>query len=132
MDDDTDTMNEDAGRSANRPPAGRSGSRTAVLTGVAGGLLAASASIGPAIGAAVGAGPGSSLIALARFRPLFFAIGAGGALAIMALLLARRRSQGSDQEYRALRTAWITGTLAAFAVTYALGRFVIPRLIERL
>jgi hypothetical protein len=131
--DDTKRMDEDGERAERPSPGGLRGIRPAVLAGVAGGLIGASSSIAPAVAAAFGAGAGTFLIAWGRLRPLLFVVGAGVALTVTGLVLGRRRqSCRSPREFRDLRADWITGALAAFAVTYALGWLVIPRLIERL
>jgi hypothetical protein len=104
-----------------------------VFAGVGGGLAAATCCVGPAIGIASGAGAGSFLLGLGAYRPLLFVSGGLVSVAIAAVLVRRRRAACPNrQQYRRLRSDWLTVALAAFAVTYALGRFVVATLIERL
>jgi hypothetical protein len=108
-------------------------SRPAVLAGVLGGLVGATCCIGPAVGVAIGAGSGSLLLAMRDYRPLVFAVGAAVAFGLGAVLFARRRrSCPTPAEARALRSRWLDLGVIAFAVTYAVGRFVVPRLIDLL
>jgi hypothetical protein len=89
--------------------------------------------VGPAVGVAIGAGAGSILLAMRDRRPLLFAIGALAAVGVGALLFARRRrSCPTSADAKATRSRWIDVGIVAFAVTYAVGRFVLPRIIERL
>ncbi len=105
--------------------------RPAALAGVVGGLIGATCCVGPAVGVAVGAGGGSFLLAMADYRPHVFVLGAVVAFVVAAFLFARRRrSCPTDAERRTLRSRWIDAGILAFAVTYALGRFIVPRLIE--
>jgi hypothetical protein len=110
----------------------RSGStRAAAVSGVIGGLIGATCCIGPAVGVAVGAGGGSFLLAMGDYRPHVFALGAIVALAVAAaLFVRRRRTCPTDAERRALRSRWLDAGILAFALTYAMGRFLVPRLIE--
>jgi cytochrome c biogenesis protein CcdA len=111
----------------------RASSRPAFLAGLTGGLIAATCCIGPAVAIATGAGAGSFLLSMGRYRPILFAIGAVVAFAVARLLLRRQRdSCSTKREYRTLRSRWLDVAMLAFAVTYAVGRFVVPRLIERL
>lgn len=111
----------------------RSPRRPAVLAGITGGVVGATCCVGPAVGIATGAGAGSFLLAMGRYRPLLFLIGGLVAAGIVAVMLARRRpSCRTPLEFTLLRSAWISATLAAFALTYGVGRFVITPLIERL
>lgn len=108
-------------------------SRPAALAGMAGGLIGATCCIGPAVGVAIGAGSGSFLLAMAGYRLHAFAVGAVAAFAVAAWLLARRRRAcPTDAAYRSLRSRWLDAGIIAFAVTYAVGRFVVSNLIERL
>jgi cytochrome c biogenesis protein CcdA len=105
--------------------------RPAVLAGVLGGLIGATCCIGPAVGVAIGAGTGSTLLAMADYRPHVFVLGAVVAFAAAAVLFVRRRRAcPTDGERRALRSRWVDVGVIAFALTYALGRFAVPRLIE--
>ena len=105
--------------------------RPAALAGVLGGLIGATCCIGPAVGVAVGAGSGSALLAMADYRPHVFALGAIVAFAVAAVVFARRRRAcPTDRERRAMRSRWVDAAVIAFALTYALGRFAVPRLIE--
>lgn len=108
-------------------------SRPATLAGVVGGLIGATCCIVPAVGVAIGAGSGSFLLAMADHRLEAFVVGAAAAFAVAALLLARRRRAcPTDAAYRSLRSRWLDAGIIAFAVTYAVGRFVLSNLIERL
>ncbi len=108
-------------------------SRPAVFAGVLGGLIGATCCIGPAVGVAIGAGAGSLWLSIGGYRPLLFAVGALIAFGVAAVLFARRRrSCPTDADRRALRSRWVDVALIAFALTYALGRFVIPRVIALL
>ena len=103
----------------------------AALAGVLGGLVGATCCIGPAVGIAIGAGSGSSLLAMADYRPHVFALGALMAFGIgAALFVRRRRACPTDAERRALRARWVDAAILAFALTYVLGRFLVPRLID--
>ena len=105
-------------------------SRPAVLAGVLGGLIGATCCIGPAVGVAIGVGSGSLLLAMRDYRPLVFVVGAMVGFVIGAVLFARRRrSCPTPAEARALRSRWLDLGVIAFAVTYAVGRFLVPRLI---
>jgi cytochrome c biogenesis protein CcdA len=105
--------------------------RPAALAGVLGGLIGATCCIGPALGVAVGAGSGSALLAMADYRPHVFALGAVIAFGVAAVLFARRRRAcPTDDERRILRSRWVDVGVIAFALTYAIGRFAVPRLIE--
>ncbi|HET7235680.1 MAG TPA: hypothetical protein VFK59_04525 [Actinomycetota bacterium] len=124
----TEAPSADASASA---PDGRG--RPAALAGIVGGLIGATCCVGPAIGVATGAGAGSFLLALGGYRVQAFAVGALAALGIGAWLLGRRRRAcPTEASYRTLRSRWIDVGVLVFALTYALGRFLIPRLIERL
>lgn len=106
-------------------------SRPAVWAGVGGALIGATCCIGPAVGVAVGASAGSFLLALNDYR--FLAFGVGAAIAAIGIWLALRRRRAAcptDASFRALRSRWIDVALIAFGLTYALGRFVVPRLIQ--
>ena len=108
----------------------RGSARLAASAGVLGGLIGATCCVGPAVGVAIGAGGGSFLLAMGDYRPHVFALGAAVALAAGAILFARRRRAcPTDAERRALRSRWIDAGIVAFAVTYALGRFLLPRAI---
>jgi len=105
--------------------------RPAALAGVLGGLIGATCCIGPAVGVAVGAGSGSFLLAMADYRPHVFALGAVVAFAIGAVVFVRRRRAcPTDAERRALRSRWVDAAILAFGLTYVLGRFLVPRLID--
>lgn len=107
--------------------------RPALMAGVAGGIAGATCCIGPAVGVALGAGLGSFLPGLGRYRPSLFVVGAMVAFAIALELLRRARSScATDREYRSLRRRWLEVAMVAFAVTYAVGRLALPRIIERL
>lgn len=107
--------------------------RPPVIAGILGGAIGAVCCVGPAVGVAVGASSGSFLIGLSRYRPVTFAVGALFAAGAVWLQLRRRRSScPTPPSFRALRSRWIDIALVVFVVTYALGRFVVPRLIERL
>ena len=110
---------------------GAGAARPAVWAGVLGGLIGATCCIGPAVGVAVGAGSGSALLAMADYRPHVFLLGALVAFGVAAVLFARRRrSCPTDRERRVLRSRWVDVAIIAFGLTYALGRFAVPRLIE--
>jgi hypothetical protein len=124
----TDTQTRLEERTGSGGPA-----RPAALAGVVGGLIGATCCVGPAVGVAVGAGSGSFLLAMADYRPQVFVIGAIVAFTAAAVLFARRRrSCPTDAARRTLRSRWLDAGILAFAVTYALGRFLVPRLIELL
>jgi hypothetical protein len=107
--------------------------RPAALAGVLGGLIGATCCVGPAVGVALGAGSGSFLLAMADYRPHVFVLGAIVAFAVAAVLLARRRAAcPTEAERRTLRSRWLDAGILAFAITYALGRFLVPRAIELL
>jgi hypothetical protein len=107
--------------------------RPAALAGLAGGLIGATCCVAPAIGVATGAGAGSFLLALGGYRVQSFLVGALAAIGIGAWLLRRRRRAcPTEGSYRLLRARWIDVGILAFAVTYALGRFLLPRVIELL
>jgi len=107
--------------------------RPAAALGVLGGLIGATCCIGPAVGVAIGAGSGSFLLAMADYRPHVFVIGAIVAFAVAAVLFARRRAAcPTEAERRTLRSRWLDAGILAFAITYALGRFLVPRAIELL
>lgn len=112
---------------------GPSGSRPAALAGVLGGLIGATCCIGPAVGVAIGAGSGSFLLAMGGYRVQVFAVGGLVAFAVAGWLLARRRrSCPTEAAYRSVRARWVDAGIVVFAVTYPVGRFVVPNLIERL
>jgi hypothetical protein len=105
--------------------------RPAALAGVLGGLIGATCCIGPAVGVALGAGSGSALLAMGDYRVHVFALGALVAFGIAGVLLVRRRRAcPTAAERRALRSRWVDAAIVAFGLTYALGRFLVPRLIE--
>jgi hypothetical protein len=107
--------------------------RPAAFAGVLGGLVAATCCVGPALGVATGAGAGSFLLAMGGYRLQAFLVGGAIALALGGwLLLGRRRACPTEGAFRSMRSRWIDVGLVAFAVTYALGRFVLPRIIERI
>lgn len=107
--------------------------RPAALAGVLGGLIGATCCIGPAVGVAIGAGGGSTLLAMADYRPHVFLLGAVVAFAVAAVLFVRRRRAcPTDDERRVLRSRWVDVGIVAFALTYAIGRFAVPRLLEAL
>ena len=113
------------------PEQPKSAARPAALAGVLGGLIGATCCIGPAVGVAVGAGSGSALIAMADYRPHVFMLGAIVAFGAAAVLFARRRRAcPTDAERRSMRSRWVDVAIIAFALTYALGRFAVPRLVE--
>jgi hypothetical protein len=108
-------------------------SRPAALAGLLGGLIGATCCVGPALGVATGAGAGSFLLALGGYRVQAFVAGALAAVGAGAWLLRRRRRAcPTEGSYRALRSRWLDVGIPVFALTYALGRFVLPRLIELL
>jgi cytochrome c biogenesis protein CcdA len=107
--------------------------RPAALLGVVGGLIGATCCIGPAVGVAVGAGSGSFLVAMGGYRPHVFVLGAMVAFVAAAISFAsRRRACPTEAERRSLRARWLDAGILAFAITYALGRFLVPRAIELL
>ncbi len=109
------------------------GGRPPVIAGLLGGAIGAVCCIGPAVGVAIGASSGSFLIGLSRYRPATFALGAVFAAGAVWLQLRRRRAScPTPQSFRVLRSRWIDVSLLAFVLTYAIGRFVVPPLIERL
>jgi hypothetical protein len=117
-------------RSETTPDAPSVAPRPAALAGVLGDV-AATCCVGPALGVATGAGAGSFLLAMGGYR--FQAFLVGGAIALATggwLLLRRRRACPTGQAYRSLRSRWLDVGLVAFALTYGLGRFVLPRIIE--
>jgi hypothetical protein len=122
---------------ADRPPAAHrdeppaTAVRPAALAGVLGGLIGATCCIGPAVGVALGAGSGSALLAMGDYRFHVFALGALVAFGIAGVLFVRRRRAClAAAERRALRSRWVDAAIVAFGLTYALGRFLVPRLIE--
>lgn len=111
--------------------AARGSTRSAAAAGVLGGLIGATCCIGPAVGVALGAGSGSFLLAMGDYRPHVFVLGAAVAFVVAAALFARRRRAcRTDVERRSLRSRWLDAGLVAFALTYGLGRFLVPRLID--
>jgi hypothetical protein len=105
--------------------------RPAFWAGLGGALIGATCCIGPAVGVALGASAGSFLLALRDYR--FLAFGLGAAVAAVAIWLALRRRRAScpsDASFRAMRSRWIDVALLTFGITYAVGRFVVPRVIE--
>ena len=115
------------------PSAATGASRPAALAGLLGGLIGATCCVGPALGVATGAGAGSFLLALGGYRVQAFVVGALAAVAAGAWLLRRRRRAcPTEGSYRALRSRWLDVGILVFALTYALGRFLLPRLIELL
>jgi cytochrome c biogenesis protein CcdA len=111
----------------------RTSTRWAASAGMLGGLIGATCCVGPAVGVALGAGSGSFLLAMGSYRPHVFALGAAVAFAAAAIVFARRRRAcPTEAERRALRSRWIDAGIVAFAVTYAVGRFFVPRVIELL
>ena len=116
----------DGGSDLSREPA-----RPAALAGVIGGLIGATCCIGPALGVALGAGSGSFLLAMGGYRLHVFALGALVAFGAAAVLFVRRRRAcPTESERRALRSRWIDAAILAFGLTYVLGRFLVPRLID--
>ena len=96
-----------------------------------GGLIGATCCIGPAVGVAIGAGSGSFLLAMTDYRFQAFALGAAVAFGVAAVVFARRRRAcPTDAERRALRSRWLDASILAFGLTYVLGRFLVPRLID--
>jgi hypothetical protein len=66
------------------------------------------------------------------YRVQAFLLGGLVALGAGAWLVKRRRAVcETEGGYHALRSRWLDLGLLAFALTYALGRFLLPRLIER-
>jgi hypothetical protein len=107
--------------------------RPAFWAGVGGALIGATCCIGPAVGVAMGASAGSFLLALGDYR--FLAFGIGAALAAVAIWIALRRRRDAcptDASFKELRSRWIDVALITFGITYAVGRFVVPRVIELL
>ena len=116
-----------------RRPTRTAAARPAALAGVLGGLIGATCCIGPAVGVAVGAGSGSVLLAMSDYRFHVFALGAVVAFAVAAVLFARRRRTcPTEPERRMLRSRWTDAAIIAFGLTYALGRFLVPRVIDAL
>jgi hypothetical protein len=113
------------------PETPASSTRPAVWAGVGGALIGATCCIGPAVGVAIGASAGSFLLALRDYRFVAFGIGAAvAAVGIFLMLRRRRASCPTEASFKALRSRWIDVALVAFGLTYALGRFVVPRVIE--
>lgn len=134
---DLDTDRPASGRPAAGVPDDRRdaprGARPAALAGVLGGLIGATCCVGPAVGVALGAGTGSFLLAMSDYRFQVFALGGLVAFGVAAVLFVRRRRAcPTEPERRALRSRWVDVAILAFAVTYVLGRVVVPRLIEAL
>jgi len=122
-----------AGTELEQDVGARRSTRSAALAGVLGGLIGATCCIGPAVGVALGVGSGSFLLAMGDYRPHVFVLGAVVAFAAAAaLFVRRRRSCRTDGERRALRSRWLDAGILAFGVTYVLGRFLVPRLIDLL
>jgi hypothetical protein len=120
-------------RSSNRVERLIDADRPPVFAGLLGGAIGAVCCVGPAVGVAVGASSGSFLIGLSRYRPVTFALGVlFAAGAVWLQLRKRERSCATPGSFRALRGRWIDMALVVFVITYALGRFVVPPLIERL
>ncbi len=118
-------------REPTRPERADGDARPAVIAGVLGGLIGATCCIGPAVGVAIGAGGGSFLLAMGDYRPHVFALGAAAAFAIGAVPFVRRRGAcPTDAERRRMRSRWVDAAIVAFALTYALGRFLVPRAID--
>ena len=116
----------DGGSDLPREPA-----RPAALAGVIGGLIGATCCIGPAVGVAIGAGSGSFLLAMTDYRFQAFALGAAVAFGVAAVVfIRRRRACPTDAERRALRSRWLDAAILAFGLTYVLGRFLVPRIID--
>lgn len=116
-----------------RSPTRTAAARPAALAGVLGGLIGATCCIGPAVGVAVGAGSGSFLLAMSDYRFHVFALGAVVAFAVAAVMFVRRRRTcPTGLERRMLRSRWTDAAIIAFGFTYALGRFVVPRVIDAL
>lgn len=70
---------------------------------------------------------------MGRYRPIAFVIGAAAAAVVLAALLRSRRAAcPSRASFVALRSRWIDAAVLTSGVTYALGRFALPPLIERL
>jgi hypothetical protein len=107
--------------------------REPAVIGAVGGVIGAVCCVGPAVGVALGVSSGSLLLGLGRYRPITFALGALiAAAAIWLALRRRRRSCPTPESFRALRSRWLDAAIVAFAITYAVGRFVLPPIIERL
>jgi len=65
------------------------------------------------------------------YRLQLFAPGAVVAFAVVAVMFVRRRRAcPTDVERLALRSRWVDAAILAFGLTYALGRFLVPRLID--
>jgi hypothetical protein len=84
------------------------------------------------VGVALGTSAGSFLLGLSRYRTVTFALGALlAAGALLVQLRHRRAACPTDREFSLLRSRWVDVAVVAFALTYAVGRFVVPRIIER-
>lgn len=107
--------------------------RPAIWAGISGGVVGAVCCIGPAVGVAMGAGAGSFLVGMGRYRFVTFFLGALFAFAAIWFALRRRRDDcPTEWDFKALRSRWLDVALIAFGLTYAIGRFVVPRAIEAL
>lgn len=116
---------------ANAGTPAHGGTRPAAIAGVLGGLIGATCCIGPAVGVALGAGSGSFLLAMTDYRFQAFALGAAVAFGVAAVVFARRRRAcPTDVERRSLRSRWLDAAILAFGLTYVLGRFLVPRVID--
>jgi len=123
----------EAGRTSEPAPDARVPARPAIWAGVSGGVIGAVCCIGPAVGVAMGASAGSFLLAMSSYRFVTFILGAVFAGVAIWLVLRRRRDAcPSERAFKALRSRWLDVTLIAFVLTYAIGRFAVPRAIEAL
>jgi hypothetical protein len=123
----------EAGRTSEPAPDVRAPARPAIWAGVSGGVIGAVCCIGPAVGMAMGASAGSFLLAMGSYRFVTFILGAlFAAVAIWLGLRRHRDACPSERDFRALRSRWLDVALIAFVLTYAIGRFAVPRAIEAL
>ena len=121
----------ETGRSTEPIADGDAQARPAIWAGISGGVIGAVCCIGPAVGVAMGAGAGSFLVGMGNYRFVTFFLGASFAAAGVWLALRRRRDAcPTERDFKALRSRWLDVALIAFGLTYAIGRFVVPRVIE--
>jgi len=123
----------EADRISGPAPDTRAPARPAIWAGISGGVIGAVCCVGPAVGVAMGASAGSFLLAMGSYRFVTFILGAVFAGVAIWLGLRRRRDAcPSERAFKALRSRWLDVTLIAFVLTYAIGRFLVPRAIETL
>jgi hypothetical protein len=121
----------ETGRSTEPIADGDPQARPAMWAGISGGVIGAVCCIGPAVGVAMGASAGSFLLGMGNYRFVTFFLGAVFAFAGIWLALRRRRDAcPTERDFKALRSRWLDVALIAFGLTYAIGRVVVPRVIE--